>query len=749
MGSGHFLVGAVDRIESRLYAYLTENPLSPVEDELDNLEDAALEAFEDEEYAPPVERGQLLRRQVARRCIYGVDINPLSTELARLSIWVHTFVPGLPLTFLDYNLVTGDSLAGIGTLDEVTGILDLEQSSLGMFAGGRSVMKEIRGDIDRLGNFADASAEQVQEARKTRTEIEKKIEQVRARFDVLAASRVDEDIDTDPVSDTDIDITQEDCYEKAQQVLKSTDPLHFPAAFPEVFDGEDSGFDVIVGNPPWEEELIDKDNFWRRYNPGIKGRPKGEKQQRIQDLEQERPDLAKAYKKEREKKQTRRKILTSGPYPGMGTGDPDTYKAFCWRFWGLVNSHGRVGVVLPRSAFLSAGTEQFRTTIIDDGKINDLTFLKNKRGWVFDQAEHRYTIALVAFSRSSKGGHPVPLRGPFPNADSYERGMRSEAHQFPASDAKNWTDSAAFPLLPEDPRSVKVFNKLTTAPRLDYNESDSWRARPNTELHATNDKETDDGETLMHFDDDPPSPHWPIYKGSSFDIWEPDTGVRYAWADPHVIRDYLQESRENSFRYAGSRSAFSEFSETWVRNEETLPCLRTRIAFRNVTNRTNQRTIICSAVPPKTVLTNAAPYFLFPRGKERDQAFLLGVLSSIPLDWYARRFVESNVNYHILNAFPVPRPEADNQYYKRVVEIAGRLSAVDDRFQRWAESLNVAYGPIENDKKEQLIQELDAVVSHLYNLSEEDIRTIFETFHTGWDYHDRLDGVIEQYRSWE
>jgi len=91
------LSGAVDRIESRLYAYLTEKPLSPVEDELDNLEDAALDAFEDEEYAPPVERGQLLRRQVARRCIYGVDINPLSTELARLSIWVHTFVPGLPV----------------------------------------------------------------------------------------------------------------------------------------------------------------------------------------------------------------------------------------------------------------------------------------------------------------------------------------------------------------------------------------------------------------------------------------------------------------------------------------------------------------------------------------------------------------------------------------------------------------------------------------------------------------------------
>jgi len=72
MGSGHFLVGAVDRIESRLYAYLTEKPLSPVEDELDNLEDAALDAFEDEEYAPPVERG--------RSCVVKLPV-AVSTEL--------------------------------------------------------------------------------------------------------------------------------------------------------------------------------------------------------------------------------------------------------------------------------------------------------------------------------------------------------------------------------------------------------------------------------------------------------------------------------------------------------------------------------------------------------------------------------------------------------------------------------------------------------------------------------------------
>jgi len=109
MGSGHFLVGAIDRIESRLSGFLEQrdSKLPRVQQELDRLEQAAMDAFENEDNAPEIERDQLLRRQVARRCIYGVDLNDEATLLARLSLWIHTFVPGLPLTFLDYNLQTG------------------------------------------------------------------------------------------------------------------------------------------------------------------------------------------------------------------------------------------------------------------------------------------------------------------------------------------------------------------------------------------------------------------------------------------------------------------------------------------------------------------------------------------------------------------------------------------------------------------------------------------------------------------
>ena len=118
MGSGHFLVAALDRIEARLSGWLALNPVPAVTAELQRLRKTAVEALGDLAAGVEVETSSLLRRQVARHCIYGVDRNQVAVELARLAVWVHTFVPGLPLSFLDHNLVCGDSLTGVGNLDE-------------------------------------------------------------------------------------------------------------------------------------------------------------------------------------------------------------------------------------------------------------------------------------------------------------------------------------------------------------------------------------------------------------------------------------------------------------------------------------------------------------------------------------------------------------------------------------------------------------------------------------------------------
>jgi hypothetical protein len=163
----------------------------------------------------------------------------------------------------------------------------------------------------------------------------------------------------------------------------------------------------------------------------------------------------------------------------------------------------------------------------------------------------------------------------------------------------------------------------------------------------------------------------------------------------------------------------------------------------------------------------------WPRGDECDAAFLLGVLSSLPLDWYARRFVEVNVNFFIVNPFPVPRPKRDNPLWQRAVALAARLAARDDRYADWAAAVRAALrdagdgenaklaqcGPLKYEQCYDFMCELDAVVAHLYGLEEKHLRHIFETFHEGWspgqtashptlgDYDLRLKTTLGHYRA--
>ncbi len=239
---------------------------------------------------------------------------------------------------------------------------------------------------------------------------------------------------------------------------------------------------------------------------------------------------------------------------------------------------------------------------------------------------------------------------------------------------------------------------------------------------------------------------WPVYSGAAFDLWRPDTGNHFASVDADVITGHLQTKRLR--QHKTSSSAFSDLPSTVIKDAATLPCCRPRIAFRDVTKQDNTRTVIAALVPGQIVLTHTAPYLLLVAGTARDEAYLLGVLSSMILDWYARRVVEIHVTFHLLNNFPIPEPDADDPVAERVVTIAGRLAAVDDRYADWAAEIGVEVGTAANEEtRHDLICELDACVAHLYGLDEDDLAVIYQTFHTGTDYSERCKRVLEHFRN--
>ena len=219
-------------------------------------------------------------------------------------------------------------------------------------------LDRVKEPLERLARLTDANDAEIKEARRLYAEMREATRGEWELFTILTASRTNEDI-REAIEQGQVateDRAQGDALHagwlaKAEEALEGLEVFHFPLAFPHVFLGSRRGFNVVLGNPPWEEATVEEDAFWARHFPGLRALEQREQEELKARYREERPDLLRRFEKQQTEQKAVRRVLVAGRYPGMGTGDPDLYKAFVWRFWELVSrSGGRIGVVLPRSA---------------------------------------------------------------------------------------------------------------------------------------------------------------------------------------------------------------------------------------------------------------------------------------------------------------------------------------------------------------------------------------------------------------
>ena len=188
-----------------------------------------------------------------------------------------------------------------------------------------------------------------------------------------------------------------------------------------------------------------------------------------------------------------RKVLVGGGYPGMGTGDPDLYKAFCWRFWHLsATEGGHIGVVLPRSALAAKGSTEFRLAMFGDAASVDATMLLNNRKWVFDEVHPQYSIGLVCIAHGVPEEKSIRLRGPFDSRNSFDKGDRSTARCVRSGSGSGLERLPhPCPCCPHED-SIEVFAQLRKDPAAGPERGPGqWRARPDTELARYSTKAAD------------------------------------------------------------------------------------------------------------------------------------------------------------------------------------------------------------------------------------------------------------------
>jgi Eco57I restriction-modification methylase/TaqI-like C-terminal specificity domain len=292
MGSGHFLVEAVDYVSNRLIDFLNAWSDNPVWAFLERTREDILNEMERQQVtidADRLTRVSLLKRAVLKRCIYGVDLNAMAVELAKVSLWLDAFTLGAPLSFLDHHLKYGNSLVGARITDVQDYLRGGEGSEqIDMFSGSEFAGVMLATDLMRQVSYlSDNTIEQTRQSAQAYYDARDHLAPYKRLLDVYtsrwfsnnryATKKTDslrlflKDSQTKTwlrASQTTLDDTSYPATDIAANALQAADErrfFHWELEFPEVFfapsrpGGQDvqlspnGGFDAMVGNPPYSD----------------------------------------------------------------------------------------------------------------------------------------------------------------------------------------------------------------------------------------------------------------------------------------------------------------------------------------------------------------------------------------------------------------------------------------------------------------------------------------------------------------
>jgi hypothetical protein len=290
MGSGHFLVEAVDYFTDQLINILNEYPEhNPILEMLGKTRNSILENLQQQGINIDInlDDNQLLQRVVMKRCIYGVDLNPMAVELAKVSLWLHFFTIGAPLSFLDHHLRCGNSLIGTTAREAEANMIKEESGQLSLLTGPFVGLLRAAEIMRGVSTLSDATFAEVETSERLFKEFDqaakpfkrlldiyvsqffgvKQAKNFLERFGINAINAKFENMNTADIA----------VYEEARRLFDQKRFFHWDLEFPEVFIDlesaswkENPGFDAVIGNPPYINVLNiegkERDYLLKTYN---------------------------------------------------------------------------------------------------------------------------------------------------------------------------------------------------------------------------------------------------------------------------------------------------------------------------------------------------------------------------------------------------------------------------------------------------------------------------------------------------
>ena len=749
-GSGHFLLAAARRIAeevARLNA-VDGNPL-------------------------PADYRRALRDVVAH-CIYGVDKNPMAVELARTALWLEAYTPERPLTFLDAHLRCGDALLGV--LDPAVLNVGIPDKAFNALSGddkevvkrikkaNRDALKSIEKTKVSSGQFnlgleteteaaafehlPDDTLEAVEAKRTAYLALQARLADSRARLaaDLFVAAFV---LPKTPDSEKLVPTSQDlwlvqngssprlGVADTAHRAAEAAQAFHWWQAFPQI--QAKGGFDVMLGNPPWERIKLQEEEFFASRSPLVAKAPhKAERGRRIALLaegmllhtlypdeeaalglvppnEAEQALYAEFLTARRNAEATSLFAHVAGRYPLTGIGDVNTYALFAESFAQLVCEAGRAGFIVPTGIATDDSTKAFLSDIVSRQRLSRLLSLYEIRGWFKGTDDRKpFCLLTLGFAETAEFLFDAKNIGDFAEVDKW---FRLSFEDFRLLNPNTQT-CAVFRSKQDAELTKKLYRTVPVLITDGPPEQNPWGIRFMTMFHMSNDSHL--------FKDAPEEGLLPLYEAKLMHQFN------HRWA----TYDMDGSTRDVTVNEQ-CRPDFSINPRYWVDAAEVNLRLADKgwecgwlMGWRDIALRSVERTVISSVVPRVGVGHKMPLMFCNKSPSVLHTAALFGNLNSLILDYVARQKVGgTSLTYFYLKQFPILPPDSFSDVelafiVPRILELT--YTAHDLR--PWAQDLGYDGEPFpwNPERRAQLRAELDAYYARLYCLTRDELRYILD-----------------------
>lgn len=749
------------------------------------------------EELPAQDVEQEARRDVLLHCIYGVDINPMAVELAKVSLWINAAVREKPLNFLDHHIKCGNSL--VGTTPELMekGIPDgaftpVEGDDKKVASYFKKINRDQKKNKSITGWRIKEGTEKVcsREFAKLDEEVELtpyEVNEKRAHYEALLSSKEYNhlkflaDLWTSaffwPLTDEKEDVVtnglfmayaSNDLLDPYPEIVQKVNDFgqeykffHWHLEFPDVFSRDNPGFDCVLGNPPWEVINFEEKQFFAEKDPEIANAKNVDiRKKLIQELAVVDQKLYMLYFKSLRSTECFTNFLReSGRFPLTAIGKINTYTVFAETSKYITSNYGKMGIVVPSGIATDKNTAHFFGTIVSQNQLVNLFDFENKEGLFPIHRSFKFCLLTINGKKNVSSFFDFAFfLHKIDDINDINLHFTLNSEEISLINP-NTLNCPIFRNKRDASIAKEVYRKIPVLiNENNHEEGNLWDVSFKQGFFNMT---SDSGlfRTKEYLEESYYKLDKNKYKNNEEEylpLYEP----KMFWQFDHRFGTFEGvDNRNDTHLPTPSDEDHKNFFYVvqpwyWVSKSEMKNQVSSNshylIAFRDITNSTNERTTLVTILP-KVALGHVAPCIFLENKKAIQACCFVSNLNSLPFDFISRQKIGgTHLTFYILKQLPVIPP---NGYNSEIVSLIAShaieltYTAWDlkpfaedvlkeispEKWNEWFPENPLVDGvpqPFKWDEEQRLNLrcELDAVYAHLYGVSKDDMDYILGTF---------------------